>query len=142
MIQAWYLKTEAETQNYFDVDPLKGLDDQSVLARLKKFGANVDPFLSPGLQRVYKVWVKRQGARQRISLNHLVLGDIVLLESGCRVPADIRLSQVYKLRIDQSILTGEALPATKNTFALNQIEPLNKQKCMAFAGTFVVSGSG
>jgi hypothetical protein len=49
---------------------------------------------------------------------------------------------VNNLKIDQSVLTGDALPVTKNTYALSKEASIADQKCMAFAGSFVVSGSG
>ena len=141
-MKPWYSATEKETINFFDVDPSVGLSQHSVLARLEKFGANQDPQLNPQMESVYKVWVRRQGRTERVTLKHIVPGDIVFLEPGARVPADIRLLHVNNLAIDQSVLTGDALPAHKNTFAVSNKATINIQKNMAFAGSFVITGTG
>jgi len=141
-MKPWYLQTDKQVQTFFDVDSSEGLDEQNALVRLKKFGPNTDPLLSPEMQGVYQVWVKRQGQPKRIPLIQLVPGDIVILNSGDRVPADLRLIKVNDLYIDQSILTGDSLPMAKNTFALNEETPFADQKCMAYAGSFVSYGSG
>jgi P-type E1-E2 ATPase len=53
--------------------------------------------------------VRRNGRTQQVSAEDLVKGDIVLLQSGDKVPADMRLLKVKELRVDESILTGESL---------------------------------
>jgi hypothetical protein len=136
------MATAEETCAFFDVDLKAGLDDKSVLARLKKFGNNSDPTLLPVMLTVYKVMAKRQGKNVLVNLEHVVPGDIIFLSEGKRVPADIRLISVDNLRIDQSNLTGESLPAAKNTFALTNQTSLDRQKCMAYAGSFVTNGTG
>ena len=138
----WYQKDITEVASFFDVDINAGLNSDSILVRLKKFGHNNDPYINPLLKDNYKVKVKRRGISETIHADNLVLGDIVLLTEGDRVPADIRLFQVKTLKINQTILTGEALVAPKNTFALHTKAEPKDQKCMAFAGTFVVQGSG
>jgi hypothetical protein len=140
--KTWYKMTEKELAIFFDVDFSKGLSQQSVIARLDKFGLNNDITLSDEMQEVYKVWVKRDGRIERIGIKYIVPGDVVILDTGARVPADIRLLHVNQLAIDQSLITGNALPANKNTFAANNQLPTDKQFCMAFAGTFVTHGSG
>lgn len=141
-MKPWYLQTDSQVQTFFDVDLAKGLDEQDVSARLNKFGLNIDPILSLEMQAVYKARVKRQSKLKQIPLQQLAPGDIVFLSPGDRVPADLRLMSVDKLYIDQSNLTGESLPAVKNTFALYEEISLTGQKCMAFAGSFVSYGSG
>ena len=69
-------------------------------------------------------------------------GDIVLLKAGDRVPADLRLFKVNKLYVDESSLTGNSLPVAKTTYAVNELTGPTHQKCLAFSGSFVVSGSG
>ena len=141
-IKQWYTKSDAEIADYFDVDTETGLSSQSVLARVEKFGTNNDSSIPEVMQDIYKAWVKRDGRIERISIKYVVPGDIVLLETGCRVPADIRLLRVNGLRIDESTLTGSALPVSKNTFVIKNVKDLKDIKCIAFAGTFVAEGSG
>mgnify|MGYP002789591086 FL=1 len=69
-----------------------------------------------GLQKLLKVItrVRRDGVERTLEADELVPGDIVLLESGNRVPADLRLLQVNNLSVDESFLTGESLAVEKN----------------------------
>jgi P-type Ca2+ transporter type 2C len=87
--------------------------------------------------------VLRDGRKRVIPTRELVPGDIVLLEGGTRVPADLRLLQARNLYADESPLTGESVPVSKHT------EPLERgglgpgdQRNMAFSGTFVTRGTG
>jgi hypothetical protein len=141
-MKPWYQCTIAETQAYFDTNTTNGLTAKSVFARLKHFGKNVDVSLPPEVGRAYNATVIRQGQPQVVNLQHIVPGDIVVLKPGDRVPADLRLFKVERLEIDESMLGTSGLPIAKNTYAINQISPLNKQKCIAFNGTFVVKGRG
>lgn len=142
MNKQWYQQTESEICTFFDVDPLKGLSQKDALNRLDRFRPNIDPQLSQAQQRILKVTVIRQGRRERIQFSQLVPGDIVVLQPGSRVPCDLRLIKVESLSINQNLLTGESLPSLKNTFSIsNAVDPV-AQKCMAFAGSFVISGSG
>lgn len=141
-MKAWYTMTDKELASFFDVDINMGLSGQGIIARLDKFGLNNDASLSDEMQEIYKAWVKRDGRIERIAIKYIVPGDIILLETGARVPADLRLLHVHQLAIDQSLITGNALPAIKNTFAIDNQVPIEKQHCMAFAGTFVAHGSG
>ncbi len=136
------MQTEGEVRAFFDVDPMAGLSQQEALKRLAKFGPNIDPRLSDSQQRALSVRVLRQGKREVINFRQLVPGDIVLLEPGNRVPTDIRLISVDLLSINQNGLTGEPLPAQKNTFTIKQQAIPKLQKNMAFAGSFVTGGSG
>ena len=87
--------------------------------------------------------VRRSGAVRSVPADSLVKGDIVLLEAGNVVPADLRLTQVASLRVDESVLTGEAHPVDKHTApALNADEPLGDRLGMAFSGTVVTYGNG
>lgn len=73
---------------------------------------------------------------------YLVPGDIVLLESGDRVPADLKLLQAVNLHCDESSLTGESIPIHKNTDLIKKETPISSQLNMAWMGTTVVNGSG
>jgi calcium-translocating P-type ATPase len=90
-----------------------------------------------------KAHVVRDGREWSIESRELVAGDVVLLESGARVPADLRLFSATALRIDESLLTGESLPVTKGTDALASPDlTLADRTNMAFMGTVVASGRG
>ena len=84
--------------------------------------------------------VRRAGKKERISAEGLVPGDIVLLQSGDRVPADLRLLSVRNLHADESALTGESLPVEKRPEPLPQETVLAERKNLVFAGTFITSG--
>jgi magnesium-transporting ATPase (P-type) len=86
--------------------------------------------------------VVRDGRRQELDSTLLVPGDLVLLESGTRVPADLRLVAVTALRIDESLLTGESLPADKSTAPVAPSSLAADRRCMAHMGSVVASGRG
>ncbi len=84
--------------------------------------------------------VRRDGIQRRVPSEELVPGDLVVLRSGDRVPADLRLSQVRSLQIDESTLTGESLPVDKHADPLPADTPLADRQNMAYAGTLVTMG--
>ncbi len=84
--------------------------------------------------------VIRDGRRITVGADTVVPGDIVLLEAGDRVPADLRLLRARNLAIDEAILTGESVPVDKETEAVAAGAPLGDRLSMAFSGTFVTSG--
>lgn len=87
--------------------------------------------------------VVRAGARRSIDITEIVPGDIVHLESGSVVPADMRLNASHDLRIDESLLTGESKPTEKNSEAIfPEHTPLGDRTNMAYAGAMVVAGRG
>ena len=88
--------------------------------------------------------VRRGGERRRIDAAELVVGDVVLLEAGDKVPADLRLldDAVRDLRIDESTLTGESKAVSKDPAALPEATLLADRRCMAYAGSLVVRGTG
>jgi len=86
--------------------------------------------------------VLRDGAERVIPGAEVVPGDVVLLESGERVPADLRLFVANALEIDESMLTGESFAATKHTGALPEDVGDADKANIAFSGTFVGSGRG
>ncbi len=86
--------------------------------------------------------VLRNGRRLTVNADTLVPGDIVLLESGDRIPADLRLVRARNLRVDEAILTGESVPVDKSIAAVEAAAPLGDRFCMAFSGTFVTAGQG
>jgi len=87
--------------------------------------------------------VRREGGRkQRVPSAELVPGDIVLLQSGDSVPADLRLCETRNLQIEEAALTGESVPAQKNTGSAPRDTGLGDRKNLAYAGTLVTYGQG
>ncbi len=86
--------------------------------------------------------VLRDGRREVIAAEALVPGDIVLLQSGDKVPADLRLLSVKNLRIEEAALTGESTAVEKGISAVNAQAVLGDRYCMAYSSTLVVYGQG
>ncbi len=84
--------------------------------------------------------VRRQGRKQRIPSSELVPGDVVLLQSGDSVPADLRFFEVRSLQVEEAALTGESVPVQKNVQALPADTVLGDRKNLGFAGTLVTYG--
>ena len=86
--------------------------------------------------------VLRDGEKKVIPTRELVLGDVVLLESGDKLPADLRLFFTKNAQADEAALTGESTPVTKNIDPISRpdLSPAD-QKCIAFSGTFITRGS-
>lgn len=103
---------------------------EQALAALKKLAA-------PDAQ------VLRNGRRETISSTHLVPGDIVYLEAGYFIPADVRLLEAVNLRVEEAALTGESVPVQKNeSILLERDATLGDRKNAAFMGTTVAYGRG
>jgi Ca2+-transporting ATPase len=88
-----------------------------------------------------KATVRRNGSSIEIDADEIVPGDIVILEEGAKVPADLRLIQVRSLQVNEASLTGESLPVSKHDKLIDKDASLGDQKNMAFAGTFVTQGT-
>jgi len=84
--------------------------------------------------------VVRNGEHLEIEATELVPGDVVLLESGVKVPADLRLLQVKNLRVNEAALTGESVPVEKDTEAVTDSAAIGDRTCMAYSGTVVSYG--
>ncbi|HVL71533.1 MAG TPA: cation-transporting P-type ATPase [Beijerinckiaceae bacterium] len=82
----------------------------------------------------------RAGRRQVIPAEELVPGDVVVLQSGDKVPADLRLLRVKGLQVEEAALTGESLPVTKSPEPVPADAPLGDRTGMAFSGTLVTYG--
>ncbi|UYO74371.1 HAD-IC family P-type ATPase [Halomonas qinghailakensis] len=85
--------------------------------------------------------VLRDGKRSTIPAEELVPGDIVLVESGDRVPADLRLIEARRFRTDEAALTGESVPVEKLSDPVKADTDLAERSSMAFASTIVVQGN-
>ena len=87
--------------------------------------------------------VLRVGSRQRIPAAALVPGDLILLEAGDKIPADMRLVRARDLRIGEAALTGESLPVDKSPTTMLKEETILAERInMAYASTLVISGQG
>lgn len=86
--------------------------------------------------------VRREHGLQELPAEQLVPGDIVLLEEGDRVPADLRLLNCRDLRIEEAALTGESLPADKQSEPVSSSAVLADRQSMAYSGCLVSTGSG
>ncbi|VAW94535.1 Cation-transporting ATPase, E1-E2 family [hydrothermal vent metagenome] len=84
--------------------------------------------------------VLREGRQITIRAEELVPGDIVLLQSGDKVPADLRLFRVKGLQIQESILTGESMAVEKITAPVARETVIGDRRCMAYSGTLVTHG--
>ncbi len=89
-----------------------------------------------------KATVIREGRRKSIAGEDLVPGDLVLLEAGERVPADVRLIEARNLKVEEAILTGESVPVEKGTEPVREDVPLGDRSSMAFSGTLATYGHG
>jgi magnesium-transporting ATPase (P-type) len=86
--------------------------------------------------------VIREGRRMAIASSQLTPGDIIFLESGDKVPADIRILYSKNLQISEAVLTGESLPISKTTAEQPAEAVLADRKNMAYSGTLVTAGQG
>ncbi|MDK3018385.1 cation-transporting P-type ATPase [Pseudodonghicola flavimaris] len=85
--------------------------------------------------------VRRDGRRQTVEAADLVVGDIVILEAGDRVPADLRLISARGLKAEEAVLTGESVPVDKGTAPVAEDAALGDRHSMLFSGTLVAAGT-
>ena len=85
--------------------------------------------------------VTRDGVRLQVASEQLVPGDVVHVEAGDKVPADLRLVLEQELEADESVLTGESLPVVKDPVVLPGRTPVADRRNMAWSGTHVTSGA-
>lgn len=84
----------------------------------------------------------RDGERLTVAAETLVPGDVVVLEAGDRVPADVRILSGHNLRVDEAVLTGESVSVEKTDQPVAEVAELGDRKSLAFSGTLVASGRG
>ena len=95
------------------------------------------------LRKYNKTWatVRRGGKVSKITAEHLAPGDIVLLEAGDMVAADLRITGCSRLQVNESALTGESLPVSKNEAPIAADTILAERTCMLYKGTSLTRGS-
>ena len=86
--------------------------------------------------------VFREGKERKIDAREVVVGDIILIEAGSRLPADGRLLEASELSVNEAALTGESYPASKITDKVGAGASLPDRKNMVYAGTIAVAGRG
>lgn len=86
--------------------------------------------------------IRREGQDLTVDVSELVPGDLVFLQAGMRVPADMRLLNAVALEVDEAALTGESLPVRKAAAAVPANAPLHERASMLYSGTLVTRGHG
>jgi magnesium-transporting ATPase (P-type) len=86
--------------------------------------------------------VLRDGHRHTVPGEDIVPGDVVIVEAGDRIPADLRLCETRGLKIEEAVLTGESVPVDKATGPVAADAPLGDRRSMAFSGTMAAAGQG
>lgn len=89
-----------------------------------------------------KATVIRDGKEQKIDSQHLVPGDVIILETGDKIPADARLLEVHDFKTQEGPLTGESQPVTKIIDVLAEKTPLADRKNMVYSSTIISNGRG
>ena len=89
-----------------------------------------------------QAWVSRDGHRVTLPADQLTPGDVVHVQSGDRIPADVRLLKARDLHVDEAILTGESLPVAKSTEPVAAESVLGDRTCLGYSGTLVTFGQG
>ena len=98
--------------------------------------------IASSLSNMIKVKTKvlRDGQKLEIESKDLVIGDVVYLESGDKISADMRIIECSNFTVDESLLTGESINATKSTDKVKENSPLGDRTCMVFSGSSVITG--
>ncbi len=86
--------------------------------------------------------VIRDGAREQISAEELVTGDVVVISAGVKIPADIRLFESHDLTVQEAALSGEWVPTDKSIGVVVKEAPLVERSNMVYAGTLATAGAG
>jgi len=90
----------------------------------------------------HQALVRRDGKFISLPAENIVPGDIIALQSGDKVAADVRLIKSRELRIDEAMLTGESVPVEKTTLPVAEQATIGDRRCMAYSGTLVSYGQG
>jgi cation-transporting ATPase F len=85
--------------------------------------------------------VRRSGEQRTVPSEELVPGDLVLIEAGDKVPADLRVTSAAELQVDESALTGESVPVSKDQAVLDGETPVADRRNMVYSGTLVTHGT-
>jgi len=86
--------------------------------------------------------VKRNSKFVSLPADQLVPGDVVLIQSGDKIPADLRLFKTRELQADESLLTGESVPVEKTTLPVSEHAAIGDRKCLAYSGALITYGQG
>lgn len=86
--------------------------------------------------------VVRNGQERELPIEQIVVGDIIVLDTGDKISADGRWIEAANIRVDEASLTGEAVPETKQTEPVNEVAVIQDQRSMGWRGTTVVGGRG
>ena len=113
----------------------------SVLGAYQEYNAEKSAISLQNLMKI-KARVRRSGREIEIAAEELVPGDIVLLESGHKVPADLRLLEANSLSADESFLTGESIAACKMTGKISLSSAASDRINMVYAGSGITAGRG
>ena len=124
----WHAQSSDDALRALSVSAGSGLSRQEAIRRLQQYGRNSLP--TP----------KRRGPWLRLALQFHNPLIYVLLESGARVPADLRLLRVKNLRVNEAALTGESVAVEKGTEPVGGDASIGDRSCMAYAGTVVGFG--
>lgn len=90
----------------------------------------------------HKTYVIRDGIEKEIDASHITLGDVLVLKSGGRIPADARVLESYEMEIDEAVLTGESVPVNKTVKGIDRAGDDDAKKNMVYMGSAVVKGRG
>jgi Ca2+-transporting ATPase len=90
----------------------------------------------------HKVYVLRGGIEKEIDTRDITIGDVIVLKTGDRVPADGRILEAYELEVDEAVLTGESVPVQKGVEYLDQVSKTESKKNMVYMGSAVFKGRG
>lgn len=127
--------------HFLDMSVILGVVVLNALIGFLQEGKAEQALASIGSLLQSRCTVVRDGKKSDLSTEELVPGDIVLLQAGDKIPADLRLIETTHLAIDESMLTGESIPVEKQTVSLSHAEILAERTNMAFSGTLVTRGT-
>lgn len=111
----------------------------SIIGTIQEWKANKNAEALQNLIRV-RIKVLRNGTEKDIDSTNLVVGDIVLIEPGNKISADLRIIESKNLTIDEAILTGESINSIKDTNIIDKEVSITERKNMLYAGTSVITG--